>query len=82
MTIESTYCNEKWSLISNGNISSLFFNCIDNFNYRYGVMEKISLLQNRWTKDIYMYINMQDMELAGIVPAFLSQHANPAGLSL
>lgn len=42
-------------------------------------MDKVCLQQNRTTKDIYLYINMQDLELASISPTFLSQIANSAG---
>ena len=44
-------------------------------------MEKLCILQNKNTKDVYLYINMQDLEAAGITPTYLSLHTNPAGES-
>ena len=44
-------------------------------------MEKLCILQNKNTKDVYLYINMQDLEAAGNTPTYLSLHTNPAGES-
>ncbi|KAK7476764.1 hypothetical protein BaRGS_00031991 [Batillaria attramentaria] len=62
--------------ISSAKLTSFIVNLI----CRYGVMEKVCLLQNQATRNVYMYLNMQDLELADISPTFLSQHANPADL--
>ncbi|KAL8609360.1 hypothetical protein ACOMHN_008154 [Nucella lapillus] len=49
-----------------------------NLICRYGVMEKLCMLQNKSTRSIYMYINMRDLEVAGISLTYLAQPANPA----
>ncbi|KAK7113079.1 uncharacterized protein [Littorina saxatilis] len=64
-------------VIENTSASSLT-TFVLNLICRYGVMEKLCMLQNKCTKDMYLYINMQDLELAGIKLTFLSLHANVA----
>ena len=49
------------------------------FVYRYGAMEKFSLIQNQVTKNKEFLINTQDMLQAGISPTLLLPHVNPLG---
>ncbi|XP_076469745.1 uncharacterized protein LOC143300041 [Babylonia areolata] len=60
-------------VLSSATLTNFFLNLF----CRYGSMEKLLLLQNQVTRNKDLYINLQDVQQAGVSPLLLFPHVNP-----